>query len=100
MKGKYSESKFFSKFSSIIQSYFQGSYSTKPEDVENIFEIATNKLKFLIDKNIHDEDLPISMIFFDEIGLAEMSKNNPLKVIHSKLDYKGEYFEKKTKLVL
>ena len=95
MKGKYSESEFFSKFPSIIQSYFQGSYSTKPEDVENIFEIATNKLKFLIDKNVHDEDLPISMIFFDELGLAEMSKDNPLKVIHSKLDYKGEYTKQK-----
>ena len=98
MKGKYSQSEFFCKFPSIMQSYIQGSYSTKPEDVENIFEIATNKLKFLIEKNVSDEDLPISMIFFDELGLAEMSENNPLKVIHSKLDYKGEYTEKNKKI--
>ena len=27
------------------------------------------------------------MIYFDEMGLAENSKNNPLKVIHSELEY-------------
>ena len=27
------------------------------------------------------------MIFFDEMGLAEYSPNNPLKVIHSELEY-------------
>ena len=27
------------------------------------------------------------MIYFDEMGLAEISPNNPLKVIHSQLEY-------------
>ena len=27
------------------------------------------------------------MVYFDEMGLAEISKNNPLKVIHSQLEY-------------
>ena len=27
------------------------------------------------------------MIYFDEMGLAEHSPNNPLKVIHSELEY-------------
>jgi hypothetical protein len=27
------------------------------------------------------------MIYFDEMGLAEVSPNNPLKVIHSQLEY-------------
>ena len=36
------------------------------------------------------ELLPISMILFDELGLAEKSKNNPLKVLHSKLEYAGK----------
>ena len=35
--------------------------------------------------------------FFDELGLAEISKSNPLKIIHSKLDYKGKYIEKNKK---
>ena len=47
---KNSKSKFWQLFINIIQSYFQGSYSTTPEDVENIFEIAARKLKIFIDK--------------------------------------------------
>ena len=86
---EYSKSKFFQLFPSIIQSYFQGSNSTIPEDVENIFEIAEGKLKSLIEKGEKKEDLPISMILFDELGLAERSKYNPLKVLHSKLEYDG-----------
>ena len=30
------------------------------------------------------------MILFDQLGLAEKSKSNPLKVIHSKLEYAGK----------
>ena len=30
------------------------------------------------------------MILFDELGLAERSKSNPLKVLHSKLEYSGK----------
>lgn len=30
------------------------------------------------------------MILFDELGLAERSKSNPLKVLHEKLEYTGK----------
>ena len=30
------------------------------------------------------------MILFDELGLAEKSPSNPLKVLHSKLEYGGK----------
>ena len=30
------------------------------------------------------------MILFDELGLAEKSPSNPLKVLHSKLEYDGK----------
>ena len=40
------------------------------------------------------EENVIPVIFFDEMGLAEISDNNPLKVIHSEL----EYDEQKTKV--
>ena len=86
MKGKYSGSEFFRKYPSVIQSYFQGSDSTTPEEVKNIFEIAKGRLKKLEEKN---KDPYISMILFDELGLAEKSKYNPLKVLHSYLDYGG-----------
>ena len=29
----------------------------------------------------------INCIYFDELGLAEKSKHNPLKVLHSKLEF-------------
>jgi hypothetical protein len=36
------------------------------------------------------EELPTIMVLFDELGLAERSKKNPLKVLHSKLEYSGK----------
>ena len=87
MKGKYSNDDFFKLYPSIIQSYFQGSNSTTPDDVSNVFRIAEKKLESFQNKN--SSDIPISMLLFDELGLAERSKSNPLKVLHAKLD---EYF--------
>ena len=86
MKGKYSSNDFFKYYPSIIQSYFQGSNSTTPEDVENVFKIAENRLNSFKKRK---DSMPISMLLFDELGLAERSKYNPLKVLHGKLD---DYF--------
>ena len=90
MGGKYSRSEFFKLYPSIIQSYFQGSDSTTPEEVKGIFEIAEGRLDELKkNHNNKKEDLPISMLLFDELGLAERSKYNPLKVLHSYLELDG-----------
>ena len=97
MRGKYSKNKFFQLFPKIIQIYFQGSKSSEPEDVEYLFDKAKLKLKHfikendkLIQKGQKPEKLPIIMVLFDELGLAERSKKNPLKVLHSKLEYSGK----------
>ena len=91
MRGKYSKEKFFRKYPQIVQTYFQGSESTNPEDVEKLFEMAEGKYNSFIqklnNKEITEEDIPISMILFDQLGLAEKSKTNPLKVLHQKLEY-------------
>ena len=50
MRGKYSKEKFFRRFPPIIQTYFQGSESTNPEDVEKLFQIAKNKYKHFSEK--------------------------------------------------
>ena len=91
MRGKYSKDIFFQKFPQIILTFFQGSESTLPEDVEKLFEIAEKKLQFYNKKNIKKEEIPTSLILFDELGLAEKSESNPLKVLHSKLEYKDKY---------
>ena len=61
IEGKYSIEKFFQDLPEIIQTYFQGSESTNPEDVENLFKIAEEKLK----QNSTQKEI-ISMILFDE----------------------------------
>ena len=86
MNGKNSKNKFFQMFPNVIQTYYQGSYSSQPEDIENLFYIAKTKLEYY---KINNEELPISMILFDELGLAERSKNNPLRILHYELEYTG-----------
>ena len=92
MKGEYSKNKFFKLFPRIIQTYFQGSKSTEPKDVESLFTKAGKKLNYYKKKREENKNyiLPISMILFDELGLAELSDTNPLKVLHSKLEYGGK----------
>ena len=89
MRGEYSKEEFFREFSPIILTYFQGAESTSPDDVEKLFEIAGNKLNYYKDKEEYKNKLPISMILFDDLGLTEKSESNPLKVLHSKLEYSG-----------
>ena len=92
MRGKYSKDKFFQKFPRIIQTYFQGSESTEPEEVEKLFAIGEKKLQFYaVRKNDIKEEMPISMILLDELGLAEKSKINPLKLLHTLLESKSKY---------
>ena len=83
MKGSYSSNLFFKKLPKIIMNSYQGSMGSTSESVENIFTRAKNVLN-----NFEKEKKNIiSMVFFDEMGLAEYSPNNPLKVIHYQLDY-------------
>ena len=78
MRGPYSKpNSFFKNYQKINQTYFQGSDFTTPEDVEDLFK----KTKELYKNNKSE----IYMILFDELGLAEKSPSNPLKVLHSKL---------------
>ena len=96
MRGKYSKPtkngnpSFFSRYPQINQIYFQGSKSTTPEDIEELFKKADDLCdNYKHDKHSHDQ-VPIYMILFDELGLAEKAPTKPLKVIHSKLEYKGK----------
>jgi len=89
MRGKYSKNKFFKNFPRIIQIYFQGSESTQPEDVQRLFRKAETKYESF-KKKCQKKDLPIIMILFDELGLAERAESNPLKILHGKLEYTGK----------
>ena len=87
MKGIYSKNKFFLKFPPVILTYFEGSEFTVSEDVEKLFERPDNILVFFKIKKKKEKEFPISMNFFDELGIAEKSENNPLNLLNSKLEY-------------
>ncbi len=61
---------------------YQGSMGSTSKSVQNIFRRAKEVLNNF-DKEKNDI---ISMVFFDEMGLAEYSSKNPLKVIHYELE--------------
>ena len=86
MNGK--DNEFFKYFPKVYTKSIQGSLTSESKAVKKIFKKARKTLEDLkLKKEI------ISSIYFDEMGLAEISKNNPLKVIHSELEF-DEYEEK------
>ena len=89
MQGSASEKPFFKLLPKNIIHSYQGSLSSTSKGVENVFAKARETLRQLKenqDKDKNQEKI-ISLIYFDEMGLAEHSPNNPLKVIHSELEY-------------
>ena len=57
--------------------YYQGSDQSTDKGVQNVFARALYHQRKGVKK---------SVVFIDEIGLAELSPNNPLKVLHKFLD--------------
>ena len=96
MKGSSSYSSLFKSLPKIILNSYQGSMGSTSQGVLKVFQIARKKLEKLKDE---DKKNNISMIFFDEMGLAEHSPNNPLKVIHSELEYDLNEGDKKIAFV-
>ena len=84
MKGENSNNKLFKNYPKLICNSYQGSLTSTSKGVQKIFDKARNLLRNL---NKNELDKIISMIYFDEMGLAEHSPNNPLKVLHSNLEY-------------
>ena len=81
MRGKSSKNKFFKLYPRMYLNTYQGALNSDSEGVEKIFAIARKILKE------DEKNEIISTILFDEMGLAEHSIHNPLKVIHSNLEY-------------
>ena len=81
MKGPLSNNSFFRKYPKMYVSTYQGALNSTSEGVKAIFDKAREILEFSENKE------KISTIYFDEMGLAEHSPHNPLKVIHSELEY-------------
>ena len=84
MKGESSDNILFKNLPKLFLNSYQGSLTSTSQGILKIFQKARDFLK-----NIKDDELNkvISMIYLDEMGLAEHSPNNPLKVLHSELEY-------------
>ena len=80
LKGKKSNDSFFQTLPELIAVSYQGSQNCTSESIEKVFERAN---KYLIAQG-NSSLLPV--IVFDEIGLAELSPHNPLKVLHAELE--------------
>ncbi|CAG9325375.1 unnamed protein product [Blepharisma stoltei] len=78
LRGKKSNDPYFRTLPELAMVHFQGSETCKSEGIIEVFEKAGRYPK------VGHEVLPV--IVFDEIGLAELSKHNPLKVLHSYLE--------------
>ena len=80
-KGQNSNITFLKNYPKLIPIYYQGSETSTSEGIKELF-IEAKKIYL---KNKNETILPL--IIFDEIGLAEISQNNPLKILHSLFDY-------------
>ena len=82
MKGQVSKSIFCKKYPELIAFKIQGSLNTTSKEIKDIFIKARKYKKNNINKNV--------VVFMDEMGLAEISENNPLKVMHSELEEEND----------
>ena len=80
LKGEYSDSPMFRDKGKLYRYYYQGSETSTAEGIEQVFLKAFKAQIKNKGKQI------ITLVFFDEMGLAERSSNNPLKVIHYLLE--------------
>ncbi|XP_072022893.1 uncharacterized protein [Amphiura filiformis] len=76
LKGQQSKKQFFKTLPKIYKLSFQGTESSTSEGIQKIFDTAET----------YRANGRYPVVLLDEIGLAERSKCNPLKVLHSLLD--------------
>lgn len=80
LKGKDSADDFFKTLPQLYCVSFQGSESSTSEGIIKVFEKAQNYQNYNKSQNVS------SVVILDEIGLAEISRFNPLKVLHNLLE--------------
>jgi len=90
LRGENSKDPYFKTLPRLIVNRYQGSTTSKSSGILNVFKKARNLIKGNsgegnYNKNNEQEKI-ISLVYFDEMGLAEKSKNNPLKILHAELE--------------
>lgn len=80
LRGKDSANDFFKTLPQLYCVSFQGSESSTSDGIIKVFEKAQNYQDHNKSKDV------LSVVILDEIGLAEISRFNPLKVLHNLLE--------------
>ena len=80
LRGKDMKDPFLKSLPQLYVVSYQGSESSTSEGIEKVFEKARKY------KEYNDTSDVLPVVLLDEIGLAEISKYNPLKVLHSLLE--------------
>ena len=88
---KKDQNEFFKNVPIVVPSYYQCSLASTSENLELTFKNAKEKIK-----KTENEEVS-SLIIMDELGIADESQNNPLKVLHSELDKNAEMQDEKKK---
>ena len=78
LRGRDSRDRLFRELPQLYVVSYQGSESSTSEGIIKVFEKAKKY------KSVNENALPV--VLLDEVGLAENSKYNPLKVLHSLLE--------------
>lgn len=86
LRGKQSNDPYFQKLPELVAVSYQGTKTCTSESIQMVFERA----KKFTDAKTQADLLPV--IVFDEIGLAELSPHNPLKVLHSELEIENRKY--------
>ncbi|KAL3859944.1 hypothetical protein ACJMK2_010123 [Sinanodonta woodiana] len=86
LRGKDSKKDLFRSQPQLYCVSFQGSDSSTSDGIIKVFEKAQRY------QDNNDPKEVLSVVILDEIGLAERSKFNPLKVLHSLLEPAGKSF--------
>jgi len=86
MQGNNSESEFLRCFPLVTCIFYQGSETSTSEGVIEAFQKAQERHDGY--KSANGESKFRVVLVFDEIGVAELSPHNPLKVLHKYLDDK------------
>ena len=101
LRGPDSVDEYFRTLPRLLVFTYQGSYQSTSEGIIRVFEKAQRVLEENYQQpNSRNQEVRniISVVFFDEMGLAELSKNNPLKVLHSLLEYNADTTEEDLKM--
>ncbi|KAH3751683.1 hypothetical protein DPMN_186252 [Dreissena polymorpha] len=84
LRGKDSKDDFFKTLPQLYCVSFQGSESSTSDGILKVFEKAEKY------QESNSKDDVLSVVILDEIGLAEISRFNPLKVLHNLLEPDGK----------